>query len=74
LQGQETTRDESSAPSKKEEKKKEKKKKSDGGAAESAKGAILNTTVAVGIGSAAVASIVTWALVRSGNPVSPSRP
>jgi hypothetical protein len=71
-QGQETTRDESSAPSNKEKKK----KKSDGGAAESAKGAILNTTtLAVGIGAAAVASIVTWAVVRSGNhPVSPSRP
>jgi hypothetical protein len=73
-QGQETTRDESSAPSNKIEYKK-KKKKSDGGAAESASGAILNTTtLAVGIGAAAVAGIVTWALLQSGNPVSPSKP
>jgi hypothetical protein len=71
-QGQETTRDESSAPSNEEKKKKE--KKSGGGAAQSASGATLDRALAVGIGAAAVAGIVTWALLQSGNPVSPSKP
>ena len=68
-QGQETTRDESSAPSNKEKKK----KKSDG-AAQSTSGAILNRALVVGVAAVAVAGIVTWALVQSGNPVSPSKP
>ncbi len=71
-QGQETTRDESSDPSTKEKKKK--KKRSGDGAAEGTSGAILDKALAVGIGAAAVAGIATWALVQSGNPVSPSKP
>ncbi len=71
-QGQETTRDESSDPSNKEKKKK--KKRSGDGAAEGASGAMLDKALAVGIGAAAVAGIATWALVQSGNPVSPSKP
>jgi len=70
-QGQETTRDESSDPSNKEKKKK---KKSGDGAAQGASGAMLDKALAVGIGAAAVAGIATWALVQSGNPVSPSKP
>jgi hypothetical protein len=69
-QGQETTRDESSDPSNKEKKK----KKSDGDGAQGASGAILDRALAVGIGAAAVAGVVTWALLQSGNPVSPSKP
>jgi hypothetical protein len=69
-QGQETTRDESSDPSNKEKKK----KKSGDGAAQGASGAILDKALAVGIGAAAIAGIATWALVQSGNPVSPSKP
>jgi hypothetical protein len=69
-QGQETTRDESSDPSNKEKKK----KKGNDGAAQSTRGAILDRALVVGIGAAAVAGVVTWALVQSGNPVSPSKP
>jgi hypothetical protein len=72
-QGQETTRDESTDPSNK-EKKKKKKKRSGDGAAEGESGAMLDKALAVGIGAAAVAGIATWALVQSGNPVSPSKP
>lgn len=71
-QGQETTRDESSNPSDKEKRKK--KKRGGDGAAEGASGAILDKAIAVGIGAAAVAGVATWALVQSGNPVSPSKP
>jgi hypothetical protein len=69
-QGQETTRDESSDTSNKEKKK----KKSEGGTAQAASGATLDKAIAIGIGAAAVAGIVAWALVPGGNSVSPSKP
>ena len=67
-QGQETTRDESQS----EDKKKKKKKRSDG-ATPAAKGGILDSPWAIGIGGAAVVGTGIWVLTRSEQPVSASR-
>jgi len=69
-QGQETTRDEQSDQSK--DKKKDKKRAS--GAAPAAGGGVLNSTVAVAIGAAAVGGVTAWVLLKSDNPVSPATP
>jgi hypothetical protein len=71
-QGQETTRDEQSDQSKDKDKKKDKKRAA--GAAPAAGGGVLNSTVAIGIGAAAIAGVTTWVLLQSSNPVSPSTP
>jgi hypothetical protein len=68
-QGQETTRDEQSDQSK--NKKKDKKQT---GAAPAAGGGVLNSTVAVAIGAAAVGGVTAWVLLKSDNPVSPATP
>jgi hypothetical protein len=68
-QGQETTRDEQSDQNDK--KKKDKKR---AGAAPAAGGGVLNSTVAVGVGLAAVGGVTAWVLLHSDNPVSPATP
>ena len=69
-QGQETTRDEQSDQSK--DKKKDKKRGA--GAAPAAGGGVLNSTIAIGVGAAAVGGITAWVLLHSDNPVSPATP
>jgi hypothetical protein len=72
-QGQETTRDEQpDQAADKAEKKKNKKRAA--GAAPAATGGILNSTVAIGIGAAAIVGVTAWVLTRSDDPVSPSVP
>jgi hypothetical protein len=74
-QGQETTRDaqsEQSGSSDKSDKKKND-KKSDG-APSAAKGGILDSRLAIGVGAAAIAGTTVWVLTRSTSPVSPSTP
>jgi hypothetical protein len=75
-QGQETTRDEQSDQSDQSSKSsnKKKNKKPVEGAAPAAGGGVLNSTVAIGAGAAAVAGVTIWVLTRSDNPVSPSTP
>jgi len=65
-QGQETTREES-------ESRKEKKKKRGAGTAPAAAGGILDSPVAVGIGTGIVAGVAAWVLIQSDNPASPSK-
>ncbi len=68
-QGQQTTRDDqSNQPDN------SKKKKRGGGAAPAASGGLLNSTVAVGVGAAAVTGVAVWLLTRQVNPVSPDAP
>ena len=43
-----------------------------GGAAPAAGGGILDSPIIVGVGGAAVGSLVTWVLLQGGKPVSPS--
>jgi hypothetical protein len=45
-----------------------------GGAAPAAGGGILDSPIAIGIGVAAVAGLVTWVLVQGSDPASPSNP
>jgi hypothetical protein len=68
-QGQETTRDEQS-----DQKDKKKDKTRGVGAAPAAGGGVLNSTIAVGVGAAAVGGITAWVLLHSDNPVSPATP
>jgi hypothetical protein len=70
-QGQETTRDEQSDQSKDKDKKN---KKRASGAVPAAGGGVLNSTVAVAIGAAAVGGVTAWVLLKSDNPVSPATP
>jgi hypothetical protein len=69
-QGQDTTRDEQS--DKNDKKKKDKKQAA--GAAPAAGGGVLNSTVAIGVGGAAILGVTAWVLLRSDNPVSPATP
>lgn len=73
-QGQETTRDEQSDQSNNNDKDKKKDKKRAVGAAPAAGGGVLNSTVAIGVGAAAIAGVTAWVLLQSSNPVSPSTP
>jgi hypothetical protein len=74
-QGQQTTRDEqSSDQSTDNSKDKKKNKKRADGAAPAAGGGILNSPVAIGIGTAAIVGVTAWVLIQSNNPVSPSQP
>jgi hypothetical protein len=72
-QGQETTRDEQSDQSNNDKDKKKDKKRAVG-AAPAAGGGLLNSTVAIGVGAAAIAGVTAWVLLQSSNPVSPSTP
>jgi hypothetical protein len=69
-QGQNTTVDEQSDQNK--DKKKDKKRAE--GAAPAAGGGVLNSTIAIGVGAAAIGGVTAWVLLRSDNPVSPSTP
>jgi hypothetical protein len=66
-QGEQTTRDETQPDQ-------NKKKKRRGGAAEAAGGGVLDSPIAIGVGSAAVGGLVTWVLVQGDDPASPSKP
>src|SRR5271169_3907622 len=70
-QGQETTRDQT--PDQSNDKKKKDKKRA-AGAAPAAGGGVLNSTIAVGVGIAAVGGVTAWVLLKSDNPVSPATP
>ena len=48
--------------------------KKGGGAAPAAGGGILDSPIAIGIGVAAVAGLVTWVLVQGSEPASPTKP
>jgi hypothetical protein len=71
-QGQETTRDEQSDQGDKDKKKKDKKRAA--GAAPAAGGGVLDSKTAIIAGSAAIAGVTAWVLLRSDNPVSPAAP
>jgi len=68
-QGQETTRDDSQS----QDDKKKKKKKKAAGAAPAAKGGILDSPWALGIGGGAIAGATAWVLIRGDEPVSPAK-
>lgn len=68
-QGEQTTRDESQ-PQQAEKKRRRK----EGGAVVAASGSILNSPIAIGIGTAAVGGVLTWVLLRGDDPVSPKAP
>jgi hypothetical protein len=65
-QGQETTRDEQSE-------KKKKKKQGGTGTAPAATGSVLDSPVAIGIGTGVVVGVAAWALSRDDDPASPAR-
>jgi hypothetical protein len=74
-QGQETTRDEQSQqPDQSDNSKKKNDKKRAAGAAPAAGGGVLNSTVAIGVGAAAIGGVTAWVLLKNDNPVSPSTP
>jgi hypothetical protein len=72
-QGQETTRDEQSDQDKNQDKKKKDKKRA-AGAPPAAGGGVLDSKAAIIVGSAAIAGVTAWVLLRSDNPVSPAAP
>lgn len=67
-QGQQTTRDDSQSQN---DDKKKKKKRRAAGAIPAAKGGILDSPVAIGIGAGAIAGGTAWILIRGDEPVSP---
>jgi hypothetical protein len=76
-QGQETTRDEQSDQSDQSnqtDNKKKNNKKPVGGAAPAAGGGVLNSPIAVGVGSAAILGVTIWVLLQGNAPVSPAEP
>jgi hypothetical protein len=78
-QGQETTRDEQSDQGKdqgqnQKQNKDKKKNKPVAGAVPGATGGLLNSTIAIGVGAAAIGGVTAWVLLQSSNPVSPSSP
>ena len=70
-QGEQTTRDDSQSPS---DKKKKKKRGAAGPAPAAGGGGILSSPVAIGIGAGIIAGGTAWVLIKSDNPVSPSKP
>ena len=68
-QGQQTTRDDSQS----QEDKKKKKRRGAAGTPAAAKGGILSSPWAIGIGAGAVAGATAWVLIRGDEPVSPSQ-
>jgi hypothetical protein len=75
-QGQQTTREESQSQgdSQSQNDNKKKKKRGAAGPAPAAGGGILNSPVAIGIGAGIIAGGTAWVLIKSDNPVSPSKP
>lgn len=66
-QGQETTREQS------ESQKEKKKRRGGGGSAPAAAGGVLDSPVAVGIGTGIIVGVAAWVLIQSDNPASPSK-
>jgi hypothetical protein len=62
-QGQETTREET----------RQGKKRAPGGAIPGAAGGVLDSPVAIGIGTGAILGVTAWALIQSDNPASPAK-
>jgi hypothetical protein len=62
-QGQETTREESSRD-------KNRKKRGGTGSVPGASGGVLNSPVAIGIGTGVIAGVAAWAVIQSDDPVS----
>jgi hypothetical protein len=73
-QGQEATRDEQSQQTDQSDNKKKNNKKRAAGAAPAAGGGMLNSPVAIGLGSAAIVGVTTWVLLQGSAPASPSQP
>jgi hypothetical protein len=71
-QGQQTTREESTPQE--DDKKKKKKKKAAAGAPPAGVGGVLNSPVAIGIGSAAIVGVAAWVFVQGDSPASPAKP
>jgi ferric-dicitrate binding protein FerR (iron transport regulator) len=67
-QGEQTTRDETQGDQSK------KRKRRGGAAAPAAGGGVLDSPVAIGVGTAAVGGLVTWVLLQGDEPASPSKP
>jgi len=67
-EGQTTTRDESDSESNKKKKKRQK-----AGAAPAAKGGIMDSPEAIGIGAGVIAGVAAWALIRTDQPASPTQ-
>jgi hypothetical protein len=76
-QGQQTTREESQSQGDSQsqsDNKKKKKRGAAGPAPAAGGGGILSSPVAIGIGAGIIAGGTTWVLIKSDNPVSPSKP
>jgi len=78
-QGQQTTREASASQqdnqtTTEDEKKKKKRRKAAAAAPPAAGGGILNSPVAIGIGSAAIVGVTAWVLLQSSTPASPAVP
>jgi hypothetical protein len=67
-QGQETTRDEES-----EKDRNKKKKRAGGGTAPAAAGGVLDSPVAIGIGTGAIVGVAAWAVIQGDEPASPTK-
>lgn len=72
-QGDQTTRDDSGNPAGNAKKNKKNKKPSPG-AVPAGKGGLLDSKMAIGVGSAVIATGITWALLQGDNPISPNKP
>jgi hypothetical protein len=68
-QGQETTQDETSNTNSK-----KKDKKRGEGATPAAGGGALSSPIAIGIGGGVIVGVITWVLLQSQNPASPTQP
>lgn len=73
-QGQETVKNGASEQQGNDSDSRRKRKKRAGGAPPTARGGILDSTLAIGIGAGAIAGLTTWVLLNGDNPVSPSSP
>ena len=67
-QGQETTRDEESQNDRN-----KKRRQAGGGTAPAAAGGILDSPVAIGIGTGAILGVAAWALIQGDEPASPKK-
>ena len=68
-QGQETTREESES----QKDKKNRRREVPGAAAPAASGGILDSPVAIGIGTGAIVGVTAWVLIRGDDPASPAK-
>lgn len=68
-QGEQTTRDETQS-----DQNKKKRRRGGAAAAPAAGGGVLDSPIAIGVGTAAVGGLVTWVLLQGDEPASPSKP